>query len=132
MILGTEKMSGDGKRSDEETLALAQRIESIERTYQDYLALKRDLCDKLKHWWQVRNEAYRMGPEFFVPQGYMQEEINVEVKNLMLYVIKMIQKLREEMNCARLVANSSVRVPGPPRDAESHSEYKKEDVPQRK
>ena len=63
MILGTEKMSGDGKRSDEETLALAQRIESIERTYQDYLALKRDLCDKLKHWWQVEWQVIRKALE---------------------------------------------------------------------
>ena len=131
MILGTEKMSGDGKRSDEETLALAERIESTERSYRDYLVLKRDLCHELKHWWQVRNEAYQMGPEFFVPQGYMQEEINVEVKKLMLYVFKMTQKLREEMNCTKLVAISSVRVPGPPQDAVSRSVYKKEEVPQR-
>ena len=87
-----------------QVVVLEEKLKSMEEGYANYFKLKRRLLRAMRKWWMVRNDAYRLGPAFYLSQANLQETVNAEVDNLRQSLHTMTRTLHKEVERAEAIA----------------------------
>lgn len=85
-------------------VVLVEKLKTMEAGYTNYFRLKRRLLRAMRNWWMVRNDAYRLGPAFYLPLADVQETLNVEMDNLRRSLVTKTCTLRKEVKRAEAIA----------------------------
>ena len=103
----TTKTTTEMEKGKEEVAAvvvLEEKLKCMEEGYTTYFKLKRRLLREMRNWWMVRNDAYRLGPAFYLSQANLQETVNAEVDNLRQSLHTMTRTLHKEVERAEAIA----------------------------
>lgn len=97
----SSSVGGEKKITKKEAIFAAKHAE-LEKSYEGFFKLKRRLLHEIQMWWKVRNEAYQLGFEFFVPFYESQEELNLQLDSLRRQIRTRRLSMRREFRHAKL------------------------------